>query len=125
MACTPAEVRRIARSMPGLVASAEHLSFAVRVGSREKGVAWAWRERTHPRRPKVVNPDVLAVRVRDLQDKESLMALDPAKYFSEPHYDGYPAVLVRLDKVSPAELRRLLREAVLAVAPAPRPRRGR
>jgi hypothetical protein len=44
----------------------------------------------------------LAVRVRDQAEKAALLAGAPEVFFSEPHYDGFPAVLVRLPKVTPA-----------------------
>jgi hypothetical protein len=38
----------------------------------------------------VPQPNVIAVRV-DLFDKDFLLALDPVKFFTEPHYTGFPA----------------------------------
>ncbi len=60
---------------------------------------------------------ILGVRVADTGVKEALLADDPAVYFTTPHFDGYPAVLVRLGEIDPAELRELLRDAWLARAP--------
>jgi hypothetical protein len=51
-------------------------------------------------------------------DKEGLLASDPAIYFSTPHYDGYPMVLVRLSKISEKELREVLTDAWRIRAPA-------
>lgn len=78
---------------------------------------WVWRERVAPRRPKVPQPDVLVVRVASLDDKEFLLGLDPTKFFTEPHYDGYPAVLVRLPAVGVRELRSIITEAWRCQAP--------
>jgi hypothetical protein len=39
---------------------------------------------------------VFAVRVASLAEEEGLLAADPEKFFTEPRYDGLPAVLVRL-----------------------------
>jgi hypothetical protein len=61
--------------------------------------------------------DILGVRVADVGVKEALVADDPAVYFTTPHFDGYPAVLVRLAEIEPDELRELLRDAWLAQAP--------
>jgi len=47
----------------------------------------------------VPNPEVLAVRVASLAEKEELLAADPEKFFTEPHYNGFPAVLVRLPAI--------------------------
>ncbi|MFI7211124.1 MmcQ/YjbR family DNA-binding protein [Micromonospora maritima] len=60
---------------------------------------------------------VLAARVPDLGAKEAMLADDPAVYFTVPHLDGYPAVLVRLDRIGVAELTELVTEAWYARAP--------
>jgi hypothetical protein len=60
--------------------------------------------------------DVLVVRI-DMADREYLIATRPDVYFTLPHYDGYPAVLVRLPAVERDELRRLLAAAWRFVAP--------
>jgi hypothetical protein len=60
---------------------------------------------------------ILAAYVPDLGAKDALTADDPAVYFTTPHFDGYPAVLVRLDEIEVAELTELLTEAWLARAP--------
>ena len=60
---------------------------------------------------------ILGVRTADLEMKEVLLARDPAVYFTIQHFDGYPAVLVRLPKIKVKELRDLLEEAWLARAP--------
>jgi len=61
--------------------------------------------------------EILGVRVADVGVKEALLADDPAVYFTTPHFDGYPAVLVRLAEIPEDELRDLLRDAWLAQAP--------
>jgi hypothetical protein len=60
---------------------------------------------------------VLAARVRDLGVREALIADDPGVFFTTPHFDGYPAVLVRLDDIAVAELEELVVDAWLARAP--------
>jgi hypothetical protein len=60
---------------------------------------------------------ILAARVPDLGVKEALLADDARVYFTTPHFDGYPAVLVRLDRLTVADLEELLVEAWLARAP--------
>ncbi len=55
--------------------------------------------------------------VPDLGAKEALLADDPAVFFTTPHFDGYPAVLVRLDAIELDELDELVVEAWLARAP--------
>jgi hypothetical protein len=61
--------------------------------------------------------DVLMVGVADLGEKEALLASDPRAYFTISHYDGYPAVLVRLAHADLEELRELLLEAWIRAAP--------
>ena len=60
---------------------------------------------------------ILGARVEHLVAKDALIADDPNVYFTTPHFDGYPAVLVRLEKISPDELEELIVEAWLARAP--------
>jgi hypothetical protein len=57
------------------------------------------------------DPDALVVRVVDLMDRHALIQGRPDAFFSTPHYDGYPYVLVRLDAVKPGELAELLEDA--------------
>ena len=83
------DVRRIALSLPEAVEHPEGFSFSVRNRGKEKGFAWVWQERVHPKKARVPNPDVLAVRVADASEKELLLAADPDIYFTEPHYNGF------------------------------------
>jgi hypothetical protein len=82
-----------------------------------KGFAWAWNERIEPKKPRVPNPEVLAVRVASLAEKEELLAADPEKFFTEPHYNGFPAVLVRLPSIEASELAELITDAWRCQAP--------
>jgi hypothetical protein len=111
------DVRRIARTLPGTIEAAEHFAFSVRNGKKEKGYAWVWLERTHPKKARVPQPEVLAVRVADNDEKDALIAADGDKFFTEPHYNGFPAVLVRLSAVDAEELRELLTDAWRREAP--------
>jgi hypothetical protein len=61
---------------------------------------------------------ILGARVEHVGVKDALVADDPDVYFTTPHFDGYPAVLVRLGRVAPDELEELIIEAWLARAPA-------
>jgi len=63
------------------------------------------------------DPDALVVRVVDLVDRQALIQGRPEVFFSTPHYDGYPYVLVRLDAVKPDELAELLEDAWRIRAP--------
>jgi hypothetical protein len=57
------------------------------------------------------NPDALVLRVSDMGEREALLQGQPDVFFSTPHYEGYPYVLVRLAAVDPVELGELLEEA--------------
>jgi hypothetical protein len=57
------------------------------------------------------NPDALVLRVSDMGEREALLQGQPDVFFTTPHYDGYPYVLVRLEAVDPVELAELLEEA--------------
>jgi hypothetical protein len=67
-----------------------------------------------------VPPDevILAARVEDLAEKEAVLAEHVDAVFTTPHFNGYPAVLVRLDRVDEPLLREIVISAWLAVAPA-------
>lgn len=87
---------------------------------KDKGFVWE-----RPLRQKEIEsfegevPDgpILAARVEHLGAKEALLADDPSVYFTTSHFDGYAAILVRLERISDAELQELVTEAWLARAP--------
>ena len=60
---------------------------------------------------------MLAVRVANDAEKQMLIAADPEKFFTEPHYNGFPAVLVRLPAIDDEELAELLTDAWRCLAP--------
>lgn len=60
---------------------------------------------------------ILGARVEHLVAKEALIADDPDVFFTTPHFDGYPAVLVQLQRIALDELEELVVEAWLARAP--------
>ena len=66
----------------------------------------------------VAPPDgpILAVRVEDLGEKEAVLAAQPQAFFTIPHFDGYPAVLIQLRQVSTTALRDALLDGWLACA---------
>jgi len=63
------------------------------------------------------NGDILGVWVPSLDAKEALLASTPTIYFTTPHFDGYPIVLVRLAKIRKRELEAIIVEAWQARAP--------
>lgn len=60
---------------------------------------------------------VLGARVEHLGAKQALLEEDPNVYFTTSHFEGSAAILVRLDRISPAELEEVIVEAWLARAP--------
>ena len=60
---------------------------------------------------------ILGARVEHLIAKEAIIAEDPRVFFTTPHFDGYPAVLVQLQRVGLDELHELVIEAWLCRAP--------
>jgi hypothetical protein len=61
--------------------------------------------------------DILGVRVADEGVKFALVADEPRVYFTTPHFDGYPAVLVKLAEIDVRGLGELITEAWLTQAP--------
>jgi hypothetical protein len=61
---------------------------------------------------------ILGARVEHLVAKEALLANDDGVFFTTPHFDGYPAVLVRLERIAVEALDEVIVEAWLARAPA-------
>lgn len=114
---TQADVRRIALSLPDTEETPGHFAFSVRNKGKLKGFVWVWMERLAPKKPRVPQPKVIAARVANLVDKDLMLTLDPKKFFTEPHYDGFPAVLVRLPAVTARELRPMITEAWRCQAP--------
>ncbi|GAA2756103.1 MmcQ/YjbR family DNA-binding protein [Actinopolymorpha rutila] len=111
------DVRRIALALPDTSEGEDHFGFSVRNKGKDRGFAWVWMERVHPKKARVPQPEVLAVRVANEGEKQALLASDSEKFFTEPHYNGYPAVLVRLANVPVDELEELLTDAWRCQAP--------
>jgi len=61
---------------------------------------------------------ILALSTADLADKEAVLASGTRGFFTIPHFDGYPAVLVELRTVPVRALREAVEDAWLAAAPA-------
>lgn len=112
------DVRRIASRLPGAIeGEGAQFGFGVEVKGKVKGFVWIWMERIDPKKPRVANPSVLAIVTPGLGAKDVLMASEPEKYVVDPHYNGFPAVLVRLEAVGIEELEDLLTEAWRCKAP--------
>jgi hypothetical protein len=98
------DVRAIALSLPEVEESATgRIAFSV----RGKGFAWEARER---------DGGGLAVRV-DREEKLLILDANPDAYFTSPHYTGYPAVQIRVERIDRDELRARLEDAWLIQAP--------
>ena len=69
-------------------------------------------DETPPRGP------LLAVRVEDSGEKEAVLAANPEAFFTIAHFEGYPAILIQLDKVGDQALREAVLDAWLACAPS-------
>jgi len=112
------DVRRIVGELPETDEVSSRGNLAWRV--RGKGVVWE-----RPLRKSDLAalgddaPDgaILGAHVPDEGAKFALCADRPDVYFTTPHFNGYPAVLVRLDEIDEAELVELITEAWLAKAP--------
>lgn len=113
------DVRRIALALPE---TDERTSGDGLLGWRVKDKGFVW-ERPLRRADLDALGDaapegpILGARVPDLGAKEALLADDPDVYFTTPHFNGYPAVLVRLERIEEPELAELVVEAWLARAP--------
>ncbi|MGH3664320.1 MAG: MmcQ/YjbR family DNA-binding protein [Micromonosporaceae bacterium] len=113
------DVRRIAMALPE---ATERPSYDGTPAWRVKDKLFVWER---PLRPKDLaelgdapsEAAVLGTRVPDLGVKEALLAEPSGVYFTTSHFNGYPAVLVWLDRIAVAELEELLAEAWLARAP--------
>jgi hypothetical protein len=110
---TPADVRRILAGRPETTEGPDPLRFRV----AGKPVCWPWLERVPGAPRRLPNAAVLAVRVSGEDRKQDLLAIDADVIFTEPHYDGYPAVLVRLATIDVALLTDLLDDAWRRQAP--------
>lgn len=113
------DVRRLASALPG---SSEQSRSGGTCAWIVNGKLFAWER---PLRTSDIaalgknapSGPILGVRTPDLEMKDVLLASDPKVFFTTPHFDGYPAVLIRLGKISPARLKEVLVEAWLARAP--------
>jgi hypothetical protein len=112
------DVRRIALALPE---ASEHVSRENRQW-KVKDKLFVWERPLRRSDLEALGDDapdgpILGVRVEHLVAKEALLADDPAVFFTTPHFDGYPAVLVQLERIDVDELEELITEAWLCRAP--------
>jgi len=101
---TENDVRRVALSLPETTEKPSYGMPGFRV--KDRGFARIREE-----------GDVLVVWVADEGEKRGLVESEPEKFFTTPHYDGYPTVLVRFSAIDENELRELLTESWRLRAP--------
>jgi hypothetical protein len=111
----------VARSVAELPLTAEPSPHEWRVGKKllawERPLRKSDRDALSARGLPAPEGDILGVRVPDEGVKFALIADAPDVYFTTPHFDGYPAVLIRLAEIDAADLTEMLTEAWLIQAP--------
>lgn len=95
---TAEDVRRIALSLPETSEGSLYGTPGFRV--RDKAFARLRDE-----------GEVLVAWCADEDDKEALIATQPETFFTLPHYNGHPSVLVRLAAIDEEDLREVLTDA--------------
>jgi hypothetical protein len=112
------DVRRIALALPETSEQKSRELASWRV--RDKAFVWERPLRQSDLRAlgdAAPTGPILGARVEHLVAKEAMLADDPEVFFTTPHFDGYPAVLVRLGAIGLADLEEVIVEAWLARAP--------
>src|SRR4051812_1755755 len=102
-----ADVRRIATALPDVV-EIDSAGFDFRVGG--KGFVWSYPERV-PGRRRVIRTDVAVLYVGDEAEKQALLLGEPERFFTTPAYDGFPLVMLLLEKVDDERLAELVTDA--------------
>ena len=98
------DVRELALALPATSEKPSYGTPGFRVRDRlfarirEEGVLVLWRESE--------------------EEKEAMTGAEPEKFFTTPHYDGYPNILLRLDALDREELAELLEESWRLRAPS-------
>jgi len=101
------DVRTIASSLAG-VEEIDSEGFDFRVGGR--GFVWSYPERS-PGTRRVIRTDIAVLYVGDEAEKQALLKGEPDKFFTTSGYDGWPLVMLRLDRVTVKRLRELVTDA--------------
>jgi hypothetical protein len=113
------DVARLALSMPQAIESTSYGSAAWKV--KDKGFIWerALRKSDLAALGDQAPPDgpILAAYVDGLDEKEAVLAANPDCCFTIAHFDGFPAVLILLDRIEVGRLQELITDAWLARAP--------
>jgi hypothetical protein len=101
------DVRRIALALAGVV-EIDSEGFDFRVA--DKGFVWSYPER-RPGRARVIRTDVAVLFVGDEAEKQALLLGEPELFFTAPGYDGWPLVMLRLERVDARRLAELITDA--------------
>jgi hypothetical protein len=101
------DVRRIALALPGVV-EIESDGFDFRVDN--KGFVWSYPERK-PGKPRVIRTDIAVLYTGDEAEKQALVLGEPDLFFTTPAYDGFPLVMVWLERVDAVRLEELVTDA--------------
>ncbi len=123
------DVETFATALPDVTVGARHGHRTWFVG--DKGFAWqrAFSKADLKRFGDETPPagEILAVMVENLDAKDALLAMELPGFFTIPHFQGYPAVLIALTQARAKDVRAALRDAhrVTAAKPAPRKRVSR
>jgi hypothetical protein len=107
------DVRRLALALPHVV-EIDSDGFDFRVAG--KGFVWSYPER-RPGKPRVIRVDVAVLYVGDEAEKQALLLGEPELFFTTPAYDGFPLVMLWLEKVDPERLEELVTDAWRMRAP--------
>lgn len=102
------DVRRLAMALPSMAENGEDSFDFQRDG---RGIAWPYPERVDPRKARVSRYDQFVVRVANADDKEAYLQGEPDIFFTVEHYNGYGAVIVRIDAIDEDRLEELLQDA--------------
>ena len=103
----PDDVREIALALPGVV-EIDSEGFDFRVGG--KGFVWSYPER-QPGQRRRIRTDVAVLYVGDEAEKQALLKGEPELFFTAAGYDGWPLVLLRLERVDLERLEELVVDA--------------
>lgn len=113
------DVRSIALSLPE---ATEQSSYGSNQAWSVRGKAFAWERPLRQSDLKALGAQapkgpILCTRTEHVGVKEALLASDPEVFFTTPHFNGYPAILIRLERITLDDLRDVIIDAWLAQAP--------